>query len=57
MAIILVCALRVDFQHWSFNLTMKCKYVHKVQEKNLRTGGTILRVDTFRKFVEFLPRA
>jgi len=56
MRVPLACALRVDFLFRSFNLTMTCEYVLKVQEKNLQTGGTI-RVDTFRKFVEFLPRA
>ena len=30
---------------------MKCEYVLEVQEKNLRTGDTIHRVDTFRKLV------
>ena len=53
----LACARQVNFLFWPFNLTLKREYVLEVQEKDLRTGGTILRVDTSRKLVEFLPRA
>jgi len=49
----LACARRVDSLFESLNLALKYEYVLEVQEKDLSTGGIILRI---RKHAEFLFR-
>jgi len=42
----LACMRQVDFLFWPFNPTLKREHILEVQEKDLRTGGTMIPLES-----------